>query len=61
MDPATILLILKTLLSGIPLVAKEYELLTKKDEYTDAERAEVEALFARYKLSPAWQEEPDPV
>lgn len=60
MDPATILLILKALLSGIPLVAEEYALLTKKDEYTEEERAAVEALFARYKLSPSWQEEPDP-
>lgn len=60
MDPATIVLILKALLSGIPFVAQEYELLTKKDEYTDEERSQVVALFAKFKMSPAWVEEPDP-
>lgn len=60
MDPAALLLLLKSLLTAIPLITKQIEIFRTRGEYTDAEWNEVKALVAAWKADPAWQEEPDP-
>lgn len=56
MNPATIALLLKAFLAGIPALIQEYNIAKEKGNYTQEERDALDALIAGYGTKPNWQE-----
>lgn len=56
MDPATIALLLKAMLTAIPDLIASYNLAKGKDNYTPEQRAELDGLIEGFKTKPNWQE-----
>lgn len=56
MDPATIALLLKAMLTAIPSLIEQYNIAKGKDNFTAEERAELDAMIQDFKNDPANQE-----
>lgn len=56
MDPATIALLLKAMLTALPSLIEQYNIAKQKDNFTPEQRTELDKLIKSYKTHPAWQE-----
>lgn len=53
MDPATIALLLKALLTAIPSLIEQYNVAKEKNNFTPEQRAELDQMISDFKTDPA--------